>query len=60
MFDDKQTVRGKTRWYVDFDKCVPYFNENQGCAICLVVCPWSRPGIATKLVVKMARRQARA
>ncbi len=60
MFDDKQTVRGKTRWYVDFDKCVPYFNENQGCAICLAVCPWSRPGIAPKLVVKMARRRGRA
>lgn len=53
---DKQWVRGDLKWYVDFDKCVPYFVENLGCGICLAVCPWSRPGIAEKLVVKMARR----
>ena len=55
----KQLVRGEKRWYVDFDKCLPYFNETQGCAICIAVCPWSRPGVAETLVEKMARRRAR-
>lgn len=53
---DKQTVRGETKWYVDFDRCLPYFNETAGCAICLAACPFSRPGIAERLVAKLARR----
>lgn len=56
---DKQVVRGAQKWYVDFDKCVPFFNDHQGCALCLAVCPWSRPGVADTLVAKMARRRAR-
>ncbi len=54
---EKQTVRGTTKWYVDFDKCVPYFNETYGCGICIAVCPWSRPGTAPRLAEKMARRK---
>ena len=27
------------KWYVDFDKCIPYFAETSGCAICIAVCP---------------------
>jgi ferredoxin len=54
---DKQLVRGERRWYVDFDKCLPYFNENLGCAICLAVCPFSRPVIGPRLVAKLARRR---
>ena len=54
---EKQLVRGEVKWYVDFDKCVPYFNENQGCAICISVCPWSRPGTAPKLAEKMTKRK---
>lgn len=42
--DDKQWVRGEHRWYVDFDKCVPYFVAYFGCGICIEVCPWSIPG----------------
>ena len=42
--DEKQTVRGVEKWYVDFDKCAPYFTEAVGCGICIEVCPWSRPG----------------
>lgn len=57
--DAKHPVRGATKWYVDFDKCILYFNENQSCAICLAVCPWSRPGVAPSLADKMARRRAR-
>ena len=55
--DSKQWVRGEERWYVDFDKCIPFFAENAGCAICIAVCPWARPGVADNLVVKMARRR---
>lgn len=54
---DKQLVRGVRRWYVDFDKCLPYFNENMGCAICLAVCPFSRPIIGPRLVKKLAARR---
>ena len=47
--DEKQWVRGEYRWYVDFDKCVPYFSTTYGCAICIEVCPWSEPGRGPKL-----------
>lgn len=53
---DKQTVRGATKWYVNFDKCLPFFNETAGCAICVTVCPFSRPGIGDNLIAKLARR----
>jgi Pyruvate/2-oxoacid:ferredoxin oxidoreductase delta subunit len=58
--DAKQTVRGVVRWYVDFDRCLPYFNEHGGCGICIAVCPWSRPGVAPALVEKLARRAGAA
>jgi epoxyqueuosine reductase QueG len=57
IFEEKQWVRGELKWYVDFDKCIPYFAESRGCGICIAVCPWSRPGVADRLVVKMAKRQ---
>ena len=47
--EDKQWVRGVERWYVDFDKCVPYFVKTYGCAICIEVCPWSEPGRGAEL-----------
>jgi epoxyqueuosine reductase len=53
---DKQLVRGVTKWYVDFDKCAPYFNQTYGCGICIAVCPWSRPEVGPKLLQKMLRR----
>ena len=53
---EKQLVRGETKWYVDFDECIRYFVEHQGCAVCLPICPWSRPGVAPRLVEKMSRR----
>lgn len=55
----KQTVRGAEKWYVDFDKCISFFNETHGCAICIAVCPWSRPGVGFNLAAKLARRAAR-
>ncbi|MEE9146811.1 MAG: 4Fe-4S dicluster domain-containing protein [Candidatus Tectomicrobia bacterium] len=59
IFDTKHMVRGDLKWYVDFDKCVPYFNETYGCGICIAVCPWSRPGLAGPLAQKMTRWQER-
>jgi Pyruvate/2-oxoacid:ferredoxin oxidoreductase delta subunit len=57
---EKRLVRGEQRWYVDFDRCLPFFNEHQGCAVCLASCPWNRPGVAPNLVRKLADRRARA
>ena len=54
--DQKQWVRGEKKWYVDFDKCLPFFNETAGCAACLPACPWSKPGVADNLLVKLAER----
>ena len=41
---EKQMVNGDMKWYVDFDRCVPYFSKTYGCGICIQVCPWSKPG----------------
>lgn len=54
---EKVMVRGVEKWYVDFDKCVPYFNDHFGCGICITVCPWTHPGVAPNLVAKLARRK---
>ncbi len=56
--EEKQMVRGVERWYVDFDKCIPYFAEAAGCAICIADCPWTRPDVRPKLLATMARRIA--
>jgi ferredoxin len=58
--DAKQWVRGAEKWYVDFDKCMPYFASTWGCGICIAVCPWSKPGTAPRLAEKMLRHRARA
>jgi len=52
---DKQMVRGIEKWYVDFDKCIGYFNETYGCAVCIAVCPWSKPGRAESMAEKYSR-----
>ena len=57
--DEKQTVRGVEKWYVDFDKCIPFFAATSGCAICIAVCPWSLPEVGLKLENKLARRAER-
>jgi len=44
IYEERQLVRGERRWYVDFDRCIPYFVKTCGCAICIEVCPWSEPG----------------
>lgn len=59
--DKKLLVRGIEKWYVDFNKCVPYFAEHGGCAICLEVCPWSEPGRGFKLSeTLLAKRSIRS
>lgn len=59
IHNEKQLVRGERKWYVDFDKCIPYFGENYACGICIAVCPWSRPGVAERLTSKLAKRAVR-
>jgi epoxyqueuosine reductase len=58
ILDQKQMVRGVERWYVDFDKCIPYFAEAASCGICIAVCPWTRPNVRPKMLTAMARRAA--
>ncbi|MFO0988491.1 MAG: reductive dehalogenase domain-containing protein [Alphaproteobacteria bacterium] len=55
--DAKQWVRGAEKWYVDFDKCMPYFASTWGCGICIAACPWSKPGTAPRLAEKMLKRR---
>ncbi len=60
LANEKQTVRGIDKWYVDFDKCIPYFTKTFGCAICIEVCPWSEPGRGPRLSeTLLAKRAAR-
>lgn len=58
IYPTKQMVRGERKWFVNFDLCVPYFNDTFGCAICLKVCPWGKPGVAPILAQKMLKKRA--
>lgn len=57
ILDEKQMVRGIEKWYVDFDKCIPYFSKTEGCGICIEVCPWSEPGRGPRLLQKLLARR---
>lgn len=59
IFNEKQMVRGERKWYVDFDKCIPYFVKTYGCAICIEVCPWSEPGRGPWLVQRMMAKRSK-
>lgn len=59
IFDTKQIVRGRERWYVDFDTCIPYFVENHGCGICIGVCPWSEIGRGEAFSLKVLALRAK-
>jgi epoxyqueuosine reductase len=59
ILPEKAMVRGVSKWYVDFDKCIPFFNENFGCGICIAVCPWSIPGRGPRIVEQLLRRAIR-
>jgi hypothetical protein len=52
----KQMVRGVERWYVDFDKRIPFIAEAASCGICIAECPWTRPNVRPKLLSTIARR----
>jgi epoxyqueuosine reductase len=54
--EQKQMVRGVERWYVSFDKCIPYFAEAASCGICIAECPRTRPDARPKLLAAMSRR----
>jgi len=58
IFDTKQLVRGQERWYVNFDRCVPYFSDNDGCGICIEVCPWSEEGRGPSISEKMLAKRS--
>jgi epoxyqueuosine reductase QueG len=63
IYEEKQVVRGQRKWYVDFDKCIPYFVKTYGCSICIEVCPWSEPGRGAPLsdrvlALRSSRRSA--
>jgi Pyruvate/2-oxoacid:ferredoxin oxidoreductase delta subunit len=57
ILHEKKTVRGEKKWYVDFDKCLPFFNETAGCGICITVCPFSRPDVRPNLISKLQRKR---
>jgi len=63
IYEEKQLVRGERKWYVDFDKCIPYFVKTFGCAICIETCPWSEPGrgawLSERVVNLRGRRGAK-
>ena len=44
IYTDKVLVRGVEKYHLDFDRCMPYFNEMDTCGICITVCPWSESG----------------
>ncbi len=57
ILPEKTMVRGVEKWYVDFDRCLPFFAEANSCGVCIAVCPWSKPGRAQKMAsVMLARR----
>ena len=58
IYDEEQLVRGRKKWYVDFDKCIPYFVKTNGCAICIEVCPWSVPGRGPSLSEKLLAKRS--
>jgi epoxyqueuosine reductase QueG len=60
ILPEKVPVRGVTKWYVDFDKCIPFFNERFGCGICIAVCPWSIPGRGPRIIEQLSRRAERS
>ena len=57
IYSEKQLVRGIEKWYVDFDRCIPYFVKTYGCAICIEVCPWSEPERGPWLSEKLLRKR---
>lgn len=59
IMPEKRMVRGVEKWYVDFDRCITFFNQTFGCGICIAVCPWSLPGRGERIVQQLQRRARR-
>jgi len=38
----KVNWRGSWKWKLNNKRCWPYFIANDGCGLCLLVCPWNR------------------
>ena len=54
---NKKMVRGVKRWYVNFDKSIPFFVK-ASCGICIAECPWTRPSVRPKLLNTMAQERS--
>lgn len=57
--NEKQWIRCTEKYYVDFDRCLPYFMDHNGCGICASKCPYSRPKVRPKLLAKHEKKLAR-
>jgi len=57
LSNEKQLVRGVEKYYVNFDKCLPYFLDHNGCGICASKCPYSRPDVRPKLLSKHEKKR---
>lgn len=38
----KVNWRGTLKWKLNSRRCWPYFTANNGCGLCLVICPWNK------------------
>jgi len=38
---EKSTQRGLTKFYIDLNRCVPYFLETEGCGVCIAQCTYT-------------------
>lgn len=56
ILQEKVPVRGERKWYVDFDRCLPFFAETFSCGVCIAVCPWSKPGQSEKMIYNLSRK----
>ncbi|MBP2831069.1 2Fe-2S iron-sulfur cluster binding domain-containing protein [Aquimarina sp. U1-2] len=58
IYPEKQMVRGTEKYHLDFDRCMPYFNEKDTCGICITVCPWSETNNGNLLSQLQMHRKA--
>jgi epoxyqueuosine reductase QueG len=47
FYDPPQPKDNGIVTHVDQEKCFPFFAENQGCAVCIAVCPFSKESYHT-------------
>lgn len=44
IYDDGEIDSNGRKKTVEYDKCLDYFGNNQGCAVCVKTCPFSQAG----------------